>query len=824
MAGMCCLLAAITSSCAKDDWNVSDSNKLKATNITISIAGVNDKVISRADATSARTDRSRIERLDIVLANRGEITKYINFDETTVPTIENDNFDDTGLVVGSSGLPVIAPREGIYTDIKFRIGLADMKGVTDIYLVANYIGRNGTLTAINQNNAPTVAALNALQQGMPTTMETSILCTMFGHINMMADRPDASDDQNRDYTVLLERTLAMITLAIDGTELADGVKVTPISAKLINVPQYCTINGNYPNRAHYSATETETKNWMKEGSFVHNLNNSWGPICNVATAERLNEGKQVVPYAWPEGFSWADFESGDITKYIDASGPHGTQEAVYPLFMFENEQGVNSAVTDEVNKKPDIADGNDAANNYSYIEVLAAYQHSTQAGGNPQVGDRFGNITYRFYLGGNVTTDFNVERNKHYMLTLKLGGLGGLKEDGYINPDGSWNADGGDVSWRVDAGFTNSGIVDETALEVPANGSRVDFDLVGYPPLNEFPNGNSVHFEFTNGSNNIIWLYSFKENAWIQNPGNNDLRDYLYSNSDGTYTIRIYVKPLGTTEFNGIYNGTIEGAGSAGQAPLNTLEKWEKYGYRELAFGIKGFKGSQAHLNRPIAENPIKVRQWLPMPVMESGTNPYNQTLFFSRFDIYHGKMLPWCHNSMHNMNLLPPEVDANTELVTTGLNITDNGTAQGYDRTNGFHKTVAFFRTNINKGMEGQISFNDALPQTMMAYSFYAAANAETATDGGMFVQRPQDANTLSHYGLPSVEEWEKIEKYGRFDSRYPITAGMEYWSSTVDDRNGTRSMVYMMGTGKEGAAPATRDREHLGRLVYRKNIQATR
>lgn len=802
MAGMCCLLAASISSCVKDDWV--NPNGDKALNLTICVSGMDDKAITRAgEVYSSRTDRSTITYLDVVLANREKVERILNFQNGT-QTIGADNFEETGLI---SGTFPITPVDGITTGIKFRIGKTDMKNVTDIYLVANYINEGGTLSHLRARDVQTVTALNDLKQGTPTDLTAGALCTMFGHINMITDQPVDSDEQQKNYTVSLERTLAMITLAIDGAELADGVVITPVSARLVNVPQTCTINGNYTNRANAS-------NRAGKGQEILSLNRSWAAVCNQTTAGKLGEENQpVVPYAWPEGFSWGDVENGNIANYIAANGPHGTGEAVFPLFMFENEQGTYGETnTNEKDKKP--ATDNQA--NCSYIEVKAAYQHSTQLGGSDGVGNRFGNITYKFWLGADVTSDFNVERNKHYMLTLKLKGLGGLEEDGRLNTDGSWNATAeGGASWRVTTSFSNSGIVDSDVLEVPANGSRVDLVLAGYPTPRESI-GNNVHFVFSGGKNNPIWLYSPTNNNWIEAPGNKWIGDYLIENPDGTYTIRIYLKPVGTTEFNGIYYGTITGAGgSTGQAPLNTVEKWTQYGYRQLSFSIKGF--SDNTLNRT-----IPVKQWLPMPVMESGTNPYDQTLFFSRFDIYHGEMLSWCHEGMHAMNLLPPTVDENTLLRTDELNIADNGTSQTYNRENGFHKTVAFFRTNIYNNMQGQISFNDALPQTMMAYAFYAAANAETASSG-MFVQTPDAVTSLTHYGLPSVEEWERIEKNGKFDSRYPITAGVQYWSSTVYDGDGTKSMVYMMGTGKAGATPAERSRKHLGRLVYRKNITAT-
>lgn len=803
MAGMCCLLVASISSCVKDDWV--NPNGDKALSLTISVSGMDDKAITRAGEYSSRTDRSTITYLDVVLANREKVERILNFQNGT-QTIGADNFEETGLI---SGTFPVTPVDGITTGIKFRIGKTDMKNVTDIYLVANYIDEGGTLSHLRAQDVQTVTALNALKQGTPTNLTAGALCTMFGHINMVADQPDDSDEQQKNYTVSLERTLAMITLAIDGTELADGVVITPVSVRLGNVPKTCTINGSYANKA-------DANNRVDDGQEILSLNRSWAAVCNGTTAGKLGEGNQpVVPYAWPTGFSWDDVENGNIANYIAANGPHGTGEAVFPLFMFENEQGTHGGTNmDETKKDPATTDDN--KKNFSYIEVKAAYQHSIQLDGSDKVGNRFGNITYKFWLGADVLSNFDVERNKHYMLTLKLSGLGGLIEDGRVDENGNWIAEGGGASWRVTTSFSNSGIVDSDVLEVPANGSRVDFVLAGYPDRAEIQKNGSWHMSF-GGNNSPIWAYNYTLKAWVGSPGDCHIYDYLVPNNDGTYTVRIYLKPIGTDEFNGIYSGNkkVEGSASIGHAPLDDLAKWTKYGYRQLSLSTKGFPDSKLNIEIPI-------RQWLPMPVMESGTNPYDQTLFFSRFDIYHGEMLPWCHEGMHNVNLLPPIVDENTQLRTDGLNIADNGTSQTYNRENGFHKTVAFFRTNIYNNMQGQISFNDALPQTMMAYAFYAAANAETASSG-MFVQTPDAVTSLTHYGLPSVEEWERIEKNGRFDSRYPITAGVQYWSSTVYDGDGTKSMVYMMGTGKAGATPAERSRKHLGRLVYRKNITAT-
>lgn len=50
----------------------------------------------------------------------------------------------------------------------------------------------------------------------------------------------------------------------------------------------------------------------------------------------------------------------------------------------------------------------------TYIEVKAYYVSNHE----DRVGS--GDITYRFMLGKNVTTDYNAERNYHYKLTLKF--------------------------------------------------------------------------------------------------------------------------------------------------------------------------------------------------------------------------------------------------------------------------------------------------------------------------------------------------------------------------------------------------------------------
>ena len=76
----------------------------------------------------------------------------------------------------------------------------------------------------------------------------------------------------------------------------------------------------------------------------------------------------------------------------------------------------------------------------TYIEVKGNYTIFTSAPGVNHVGD--GEINYRFFLGENSTSDFNIKRNTHYNVTLAFTGLAGKDELQY--------------EWRVQADLENS--------------------------------------------------------------------------------------------------------------------------------------------------------------------------------------------------------------------------------------------------------------------------------------------------------------------------------------------------------------------------------
>ncbi|MDD2289018.1 MAG: hypothetical protein PHT64_02835 [Bacteroidales bacterium] len=177
----------------------------------------------------------------------------------------------------------------------------------------------------------------------------------------------ASDKQ---FDVYLKRLVAMVTVAFDRndnvTPLDDYVTITPTRIALKNVPATMRLGENKITAAGAS----------------------------VATGDLVED---------PSGVS------------LDLSS-HTTSNPA--LFLYENRQP-NGVYTDDQTMK--IPAGHTAANlhtNYtcSYLEVTANYSDITPS--DPKAGT----ITYRFFLGKNVTDNFDVERNTHYKVTLVLKG------------------------------------------------------------------------------------------------------------------------------------------------------------------------------------------------------------------------------------------------------------------------------------------------------------------------------------------------------------------------------------------------------------------
>ncbi|HNY05850.1 MAG TPA: DUF4906 domain-containing protein [Candidatus Egerieousia sp.] len=123
-------------------------------------------------------------------------------------------------------------------------------------------------------------------------------------------------------------------------------------------------------------------------------------ISKAASASEVMEGDLI------SGSDLADFFSGGITFY-----------------MFENMQGtLLPSNTDQTQKVWPY--GSAYSNICSYIQLNASYASSKHSG----------NLLYRFYLGKDMTTNFDVERNTQHTITVFFAGEGSVDEN----------------TWRVD--------------------------------------------------------------------------------------------------------------------------------------------------------------------------------------------------------------------------------------------------------------------------------------------------------------------------------------------------------------------------------------
>lgn len=99
-------------------------------------------------------------------------------------------------------------------------------------------------------------------------------------------------------------------------------------------------------------------------------------------------------------FFYENMQGTGKDKRQDATGPDGTPDGELDA------PGLNNKPEDQYYK--------DQKPYGTYIEVKAYYVSNADG----HVGN--GDITYRFMLGKNITTDYNAERNHHYKLTLKF--------------------------------------------------------------------------------------------------------------------------------------------------------------------------------------------------------------------------------------------------------------------------------------------------------------------------------------------------------------------------------------------------------------------
>lgn len=211
----------------------------------------------------------------------------------------------------------------------------------------------------------------------------------------------------------LKRVVSRLTVGFDGSQLNDGVAIYIKSVRVRDAVAASPLGEN--NKAEterdlFSDTRTDPR-----------LNHVWSPVEGAADAAITNSTPAFPRPAGKDGIStrsddgigwnadWYEYVHGNA-KTLDPAGPVDENTPV-ALYFMENMQGTGTKIArdddpmGETYKKDEKPLG-------TYVEVSAHYKNQTEEN----------DIIYRFMLGQNITDDFNVERNRHYKLTLRFKG------------------------------------------------------------------------------------------------------------------------------------------------------------------------------------------------------------------------------------------------------------------------------------------------------------------------------------------------------------------------------------------------------------------
>ncbi|MCD8313090.1 MAG: DUF4906 domain-containing protein [Bacteroidales bacterium] len=170
-----------------------------------------------------------------------------------------------------------------------------------------------------------------------------------------------------EMAVPLRRAMAKISLSIDRSALDSDVDFTVTSATIGNCPKSALM-------------------------FADNVVSGTDDTYNV-------------------GYRVSDYGSDNLNRNVS-----GKVSGEVSLYMFENMQGSPlGEITDYVDKE--FLENDPLRERCSYVELVASY-YSSYYHSLPGEG-----LIYRFYLGESAS-DFNVERNCHYHVTLRPEGTG----------------------------------------------------------------------------------------------------------------------------------------------------------------------------------------------------------------------------------------------------------------------------------------------------------------------------------------------------------------------------------------------------------------
>lgn len=225
----------------------------------------------------------------------------------------------------------------------------------------------------------------------------------------------------------LRRLASKVTVAFDGSELYNDVEIYIDTIMVCDVAKKCVLGmPNYPGR---DRTDLETY-YDSKLRYVHE--NGVIALGGMQKIQELSSSdiKDIVPQSYYHVCNGSHIYGGISS---DATDPAINKEKhsfkAKSLYFYENLQGdgkdkrqsLDGVTIWKPNPIPnDLESGWKDGKAYgTYVEVRGYYRYTTPVG---EVNA--GWIKYRFMLGQDAEKNYDVFRNTHYQLTLKLRGYG----------------------------------------------------------------------------------------------------------------------------------------------------------------------------------------------------------------------------------------------------------------------------------------------------------------------------------------------------------------------------------------------------------------
>lgn len=790
-------MALGTGSCVREDLiDGNESDKVSSVTIKVKLP---EQTVQATQTRATGTDYDEVRNMNILISDKGIIKKrlYLDFagkkweDGTTIANRSQSN----GVTIEYDDADGFRLFHLIFDEAFWTDGDPISLRSCQFYAVANW----GSKITYDQDRNSVDNLRNLTAEVKTTTNNGTDYATvitpnvMYGEIISETTEPIPGNpsEVTRKVTIGLKRTAAMITLAMDGSGLDRGVVIDLTSVTLHNVPTSCTLGKS-------NAPATATNYIAKNGDFVGGPSLARGRLVGTATQTEMSGFTEELGFLTTIGGHYDMDANNNVSINKDAP--------VMPLFLYENVQGTGEPVTKEnqTMKRPQgVAATESAIANYnqngvcSYIEIIGTY---TQYATDMSITQK-GPVTWRFFLGGNETDDFNVERNKNYRLTLVLTDTG----------IGEANS-----SWRVDADLEMPTVVGDTEMVVGGGGEMFCVEL----------NGNLSQV-ITNGlklsgpTANFVYVYT-KPNSYYQwtqvstVSGNTHFDEGTLDNKQ----LWFYVQPLLPDDTS--YSGNERTASVEFQNNKNITQATVTFTqYRPVTFSITA-NDLVAYGTDPDLQ---EAKRLIETYYKHDFTDGSEFKFYADRVDRgplqwgFSGVQLDKNQNTgfenvYHLIDPLPE--NRNPEVCPQHIEYAKNylPTGRGWKEN-----------THINYD-NGSCMMHAAMENYFQQYYPKPANDVSPAVlyNTGLPSRPENDNNTPAarrySWCVPSIVGWKLVEILDRFyknhgitdrgfDPKYPVLKWVSYWTSnaatadlasiypslSIDGKN--RSFVYQFGTG---------------------------